>query len=180
MEIETERLLLRRWRESDMKPFIRMNSDPEVMRFFPATMQPAQTERFYGDILREFSEYGYGLYAAEEKCGGKFIGFIGFHRAEFESDFCPCTEISWRLDREYWGKGYATEGAKACLEHGFENFKFEEIFSFTSIRNIASQRVMEKIGMQFDRYFEHPAVPEGHPLKPHVCYSVKEQRIVTM
>jgi ribosomal-protein-alanine N-acetyltransferase len=87
-------------------------------------------------------------------------------------DFCPCIEIGWRLDKIYCGKGYATEGTKACLKHGFENLGFDEVASFTSIENIASQRVMQKIGLQFERYFNHPKVAEGHPLRPHVFYRI--------
>jgi Acetyltransferases, including N-acetylases of ribosomal proteins len=176
MRIETQRLVLRSWLESDLEPFIRMNSDSEVMRFFPNTLEPAQTEQFYNNILQEFSEYGYGLYATEEKESGNFIGFIGFHWAIFDVAFCPCIEIGWRLDKKYWGRGYATEGAKACLEHGFTNLNFDEIYSFTGIINLPSQRVMQKIGMQFEQYFEHPKVSEGNPLRPHVCYRIKNSK----
>ena len=172
MRIETQRLILRSWLESDLEPFIRMNSDSEVMRFFPNALAPAQTEQFYNDIVQEFSEYGYGLYATEEKDSGNFIGFIGFRRARFEADFCPCIEIGWRLDKKYWGKGYATEGAKACLAHGFVNLNFNKIYSFTSNSNHPSQRVMQKIGMQFEQYFDHPRVPHGNPLRPHICYCI--------
>ena len=177
MIIETERLLLRPWRESDLAHFIRMNKDAEVMRFFPSTLKSAQTKQFYKDILQEFLEYGYGLYATEEKERGSFIGFIGFHWAWFKADFCPCIEIGWRLNKQYWGKGYATEGAKACLEHGFTNLKFDKIYSFTSICNNASQKVMQKIGMQLEQYFDHPDIPEGHPLRPHICYRVNNNKV---
>jgi len=176
MRIETERLVLRPWVESDLEPFTRMNGDSEVMRFFPNTLEPAQTEQFYHNIMHEFSEYGYGLYATEERDSGSFIGFVGFHWARFEVDFCPCVEIGWRLDKKYWGKGYATEGAKACLSHGFSNLKLDDVYSFTSVINQPSQRVMQKIGMQFERFFDHPGVPEGNPLKPHVCYRIKNSK----
>ena len=172
MRIETHRLVLRPWLESDLEPFINMNSDPKVMRFFPKTLEPAQTEQFYKEIVQEFSEYGYGLYAAEEKESEKFMGFIGFHQAKFEVDFCPCVEIGWRLDKKYWGRGYATEGAEACLEHGFANLNLDKIYSFTSNINYASQRVMQKIGMTFERYFDHSKIPVGNPLRPHVCYCI--------
>lgn len=170
IDIETERLLLRRWQEQDLEVFIHMNQDAEVMRYFPNTQDTAQTVQFYEKIVQEFAEYGYGLYAAEEKSSGKFIGFIGFHRADLAVDFCPCIEIGWRLDKQYWGRGYATEGAKACLKHGFEKLCFDQVYSFTSIENIASQRVMQKLGLQLKQYFAHPQVPENHSLKPHVCY----------
>ena len=173
MTIETERLILRAWRETDLAPFIRMNADSEVMRYFPGTLDPAQTELLYRNILQEFADYGYGLYAAEEKQSGSFMGFIGFHWARFEADFCPCVEIGWRLAKEFWNRGYATEGASACLEHGAAELGFDKIYSFTSVNNLASQRVMQKLGMTLEQYFDHPAVPDGHALKPHVCYRIK-------
>ena len=170
VEIETERLLLRRWLESDLDAFTSMNADATVMRYFPATLSANETRAFYDSIQQEFSEYGYGLYAAEEKKSGDFIGYIGFHWSRFDMDFCPCIEIGWRLDKQYWNKGFATEGAAACLKHGFDNLGFEEVVSFTATSNVPSQRVMQKIGMQFVRYFEHPRVAEGHPLRLHVFY----------
>lgn len=172
IEIETQRLLLRRWQKEDLDLFIQMNQDDEVMRYFPSKRTAAQTKEFYEKIIGEFSEYGYGLYAAEEKHSGEFIGFIGFHHAHMDVSFCPCLEIGWRLDKRYWGKGYATEGAKACLKHGFEKLDFDKIYSFTAILNKPSQRVMQKIRMKFEQYFEHPEIAESHPLRPHVCYSI--------
>jgi len=151
-----------------------MNADTTVMRFFPATLSADETKAFYDSIQQEFSEYGYGLYAVEEKDSGCFIGYIGFHWARFDMDFCPCIEIGWRIDKKYWNKGYATEGAAACLKHGFDNLGFDEVVSFTATENIASKRVMQKIGMHFERYFEHPKVAEGHPLRPHVFYRIKK------
>ena len=174
IDIETPRLLLRRWQESDLEHLTVMNSDPAVMRHFPAVLSAEETKLFYDNIRLEFSEFGYGLYAVEEKGSGLFAGLIGFHLAKFDTDFCPCVEIGWRLDKRYWDKGYATEGAKACLQHGFENLGFDEVVSFTATENMASQRVMQKIGMQFERYFEHPKVAEGHPLRPHVLYRINK------
>ena len=173
-EIETERLILRHWKDTDLDPFISMNADTTVMRFYQDTLSAEETRAFFNSIKQELSEYGYGLYAVEEKKSGHFIGYIGFHWAGFDMDFCPCIEIGWRLDKPYWNKGYATEGAAACLKYGFESLSFNEVVSFTSIENIASQRVMQKIGMRFERYFEHPNIAEGHPLRPHVLYKIKK------
>ena len=172
IELETERLLLRQWQEKDLDIFTAMNQDDEVMRYFPNKRTAAQTKEFYEIISKEFSEYGYGLYAVEEKCSGDFIGFVGFHHANMEVDFCPCIEIGWRLDKQYWGKGYATEGAKACLKHGYETLGFDKVYSFTANQNTPSQRVMQKIGMRFEQNFEHPDIAENHPLRPHICYSI--------
>ena len=168
--IETERLTLRRWQDNDIEPFIAMNSDPEVMRYFTGTLSAEQTRNFYEVIQKEFAEYGYGLYAAEEKISRDFMGFIGFHWARMDMDFCPCVEIGWRLAHRYWGKGYATEGAAACLQHGFEQLGLDKVYSFTAVGNIASQRVMQKIGLQQELFFDHPGIPEGHPQRAQVCY----------
>ena len=171
-DIETGRLLLRRWQESDLAAFVRMNMDSDVMRYFPAALCEDETRSFYDAIQQEFTEYGYGLYAVEEKSSESFIGFIGFHWARFDMDFCPCIEIGWRLDKHFWNIGYATEGANACLEYGFSHLGFDKVVSFTSVENTASQRVMQKIGLRFEHYFNHPKIKDGHPLKPHVFYCI--------
>lgn len=170
--IETPCLLLRRWRETDLAPFAAISADPEVRRFFPEPYCRERIQSFYQTIRRAFDDYGYGLYAAEEKAAGRFIGYIGFHREELDLDFCPCIEIAWRLDKALWNKGYATEGAKACLEHGFNRLGFDRVYSITSAVNLPSERVMQKIGMRHNRYFEHPEFPANHPLGPHVLYEV--------
>lgn len=174
IEIETPRLLLRRWKDADLNDFIKMNSDPDVMKYFPEAYGAERTIKLYKIIQDEFSKYGYGLYAVEEKSSNKFIGFVGFHWADFDADFCPCIEIGWRLKKEYWHKGYATEGAIACMKHGFTNLGFDKVYSFTAVENTPSQRVMKRIGMQLYQYFEHPEVAEGHFLKPHVCYTINK------
>lgn len=168
--LETPHLLLRHWRESDLEPFVKMNADSEVMRYFPEPYSRERTKLFFDSIQREFADCDYGLYAAEEKATGLFMGYIGFHRAEFAMDFCPCIEIGWRLDKAFWNKGYATEGAKSCLEYGFSSLGFDKVYSFTATVNLPSERVMQKIGMTLERCFEHPGVPENHPLRPHVLY----------
>lgn len=170
IDIETQRLLLRRWKETDLDQFVELNADPETMRYFPEPYQKERTKQFFDLIQEEFYKYGYGLYAVEEKSSGRFIGFIGFHWARFDTDFSPCIEIGWRLHKDYWNKGYATEGAKACLNHGFTNLNMSEVYSFTTKENIPSQNVMKKIGMRFYQFFEHPDIPDNHPQKTHVCY----------
>ena len=173
--IETPRLLLGGWEENDFNIFTTMNADSEVMRYFPETYSHDLTKHLYNDIQKEFSEFGYGLYAVREKSTYRFIGFIGFHNANFESNFCPCIEIGWRLHKLFWNKGYATEGAKACLQYGFDKLNFDRIYSFTSVQNIPSQRVMQKIEMQKYGNFDHPKVPENHPLRPHICYVIDKK-----
>ncbi len=172
--IETPRLVLRDWEKSDLEAFRRLNADQKVMKYFPKTLTAQETDTFYEAINKEFQEYKFGLYAVEVKENKEFIGFIGFHRATFDADFTPCIEIGWRLKKEAWGKGYATEGAKACLEYGFKELGFEEIYSFTAKINIPSQNVMKKIGMGYVKDFNHPRLEKNSELYRHVLYSVKK------
>ncbi|MBG9794919.1 GNAT family acetyltransferase [Paenibacillus dendritiformis] len=171
--LETARLLLRDWAEADLVPFRQLNADKEVMRYFPKTLFPEETNLFYQSIVAEFTERGYGLYAVEVKENKEFIGLIGFHRATFEAEFTPCIEIGWRLKKEAWGKGYATEGAAACLQYGFHELGFRDVYSFTAKINKSSQNVMKKIGMSFIQSFNHPKVEAGSPLKEHVLFHIK-------
>ncbi len=168
--VETQRLLLRDWREKDAEPFRQLNADPEVMRYFLKPLSAAESDAFLDRIRAEIQSAGFGLYAAELKDSGAFIGLLGFHVPTFETDFTPCVEIGWRLAREAWGHGYATEGAAACLAYGFEQLGFDEVYSFTSVPNKPSQRVMQKIGMSFAKTFGHPKVEPSHPLYEHVLY----------
>ncbi|XKH49899.1 GNAT family N-acetyltransferase [Chryseomicrobium palamuruense] len=171
--IETPRLKLRDWKDTDLEPFRQLNADEEVMRFFPRTLSKEESDAFCQAIIAEIKECGFGLYAVEVKAKNEFIGFIGFHRATFESDFTPCIEIGWRLKKEAWGKGYATEGAKACLEYGFEELGFDEIYSFTAEINEPSKHVMRKIGLEFVKVFDHPKVDPESMLRKHVLYYVQ-------
>ncbi|MCE3233645.1 MAG: rimL [Rickettsiaceae bacterium] len=170
--IQTPRLILRHWKESDLLPFAALNADPEVMRFFPSTLTKEESDAMAERIKASFTQDGFGLWAAELKEEGQFIGFIGLNRPSFEAHFTPCVEISWRLAKEYWNKGYATEGAKAALEYGFNKLDLHEIVSFTAVINTPSRRVMEKIGMKREPQddFDHPKLSDGNPLLRHVLY----------
>lgn len=172
--IETSRLILRDWKDSDLEPFRRLNADEQVMKYFPKTLNEKETNELYEVITSEFLEVGFGFYAVESKDNNEFIGFIGFHRATFDADFTPCIEIGWRLKKEAWGHGYATEGAKACLEYGFSTLGFKEIYSFTADINAPSKNVMNKIGMSFIKMFDHPKVEMNSPLRQHVLYYIKK------
>ena len=173
-ELSTERLLLRRWRDSDREPFAALNADPEVMRYFRAPLDRAASDAFVDRIEARFDEYDYGLWAAEVRATGSFIGFIGLSRQTFEAPFNPTVEVGWRLRREAWGYGYATEGARASLAHGFGPVGLEEIVSMTTKTNLRSQAVMQRLGMSTDPAddFEYPLLPEDHPLRPHVLYRI--------
>ena len=173
--VETERLLLREWREDDFEPFARMCADPRVMEFFPATLTPEETAAGIERGRAHFARHGFGWWAAELKETGAFIGFIGLAVPYFEAHFTPCVEVGWRLAAEYWRRGLATEGARASLRYGFEVLGLAEIVSFTSVANVRSRRVMEKIGMTHDPAddFDHPRIAEGHPLRRHVLYRLR-------
>jgi RimJ/RimL family protein N-acetyltransferase len=170
--IQTPRLILRRWRDSDREPFQALNADPRVMEFFPALLTPAETDAGIARIEREFEEHGFGLYAAELIETGALIGFIGISIPGFHAPFMPAVEIGWRLAAAYWGRGLATEGARAVVHHALETLRLPGLVSFTVPANLRSRRVMENIGMVRDATadFDHPRIPEGHPLRPHVLY----------
>jgi ribosomal-protein-alanine N-acetyltransferase len=171
--LTTPRLILRHWRDDDVEPFIKMNADAEVMRYFPSTQTPEETLTLIARIKAHFTDYGYGPFAVERKDNGRFIGFTGLFHPTFKSHFTPCVEIGWRLSKENWRQGFATEAAKACLQHGFTDIGLKEIYSFTAKLNLPSINVMKKTGMNYMGEFEHPNLADGHVLKTHVLYKIE-------
>jgi RimJ/RimL family protein N-acetyltransferase len=174
--IETDRLILRTWKEEDLLPFAHLNQDPLVMEFFPKTLAYSETEAMLERLKQKFASDGFSFMAAELKETNEFIGFIGLNKPMFEAPFMPAIEIGWRIGSRYWNKGYATEGAKAALEYGFQTLALKEIVSFTAEINIKSRRIMEKIGMHQDHAgtFDHPVLSDDHPLKKHVLYRIDQ------
>lgn len=174
-EIRTPRLLLRRWRDEDLPPFAALNADPMVMEHFPALLSRAESDLLAARIRQGMQERGFGLWAVEVPGVAPFAGFVGLAVPPFEAPFTPCVEIGWRLARDAWGKGYATEGARACLEVAFGQLDLDEVLSFTVPANVRSRGVMERLGMRRSPAddFEHPRVPEGHPLRLHVLYRIR-------
>ena len=172
MAFETARLLLRDWREADRVPFAEMNADPEVMRYFPSPLTAEETDAMLERIRLHFDSHGFGLWAAELKETSEFAGYIGLAVASFEAHFTPCVEIGWRLAARFWNRGLATEGASAMLAFAHGGLGLGEVVSFAAAENVASRRVMEKIGMIRDAAgdFDHPRIPRGHPLSRHVLY----------
>ncbi len=168
VELNTERLLLRRWREADREPFARMNADPHVMEYFPAPLTRAESDALVDRIEAHFADRGWGPYAAELRATGAFVGFIGLSVPVFRAHFTPCVEIGWRLAAEHWGKGLATEGARAVLDYAFTELRLPEVVSFTTVANLRSRRVMEKLGMTHDPAdeFDLPGLPKGHSAAP--------------
>jgi RimJ/RimL family protein N-acetyltransferase len=171
-ELHTERLLLRHWRLADREPFAAMNADPRVMEYFPSTLSREESDGSAAKIEAHFEEHGFGIWALEIVEARAFAGVVGLWVPRFEAHFTPCVEIGWRMAREYWNQGYATEGARAVLQFGFETREMSEIVSFTVPGNLPSRRVMEKLGMTRNPAddFDHPSLPEGHPLRRHVLY----------
>jgi RimJ/RimL family protein N-acetyltransferase len=172
LELRTDRLLLRRWRSDDRVPFAALNADPRVMEHFPATLSRQESDGRAERIEAHFEKHGFGLWAVEISGVASFAGFLGLSIPGFEAHFTPCIEIGWRLAAEYWNHGYATEGARAALAFGFESLQAKEIVSSTVPANVRSRRVMEKLGMTRSPSddFDHPVLPEGHPLRRHVLY----------
>jgi RimJ/RimL family protein N-acetyltransferase len=174
-ERSTANLLLRKWRDDDRAPFAAMNADPRVMEFFPRLLDRAETDAIVDRVLAHWHERGYGPYAIEN--AGTFIGFVGLSTPTFEAPFMPCVEIGWRLAASHWARGYATEAARAALDAGFTELGLEEIVSFTSVINVRSIRVMEKLGMTraAGEDFDHPRVPESNPLRRHVLFRARRK-----
>ncbi len=174
--IYTSRLTLRRWQESDLVPFSAMNADPEVMAYLPKCLTPDESNALIQRIEAHFDRHGFGLWAVEQIDTGHFMGFVGLLIPGFQAPFTPCVEIGWRLARPYWGQGYATEAAKAVLEYGFTRCGLSEIVSFTVPMNTRSRDVMQRLGMTHSPHddFNHPSLPEGHPLRPHVLYRLSK------
>jgi RimJ/RimL family protein N-acetyltransferase len=168
--MNTARLLLRHFRESDLAPFAELNADPRVREFFPDLLTREKSDAFAKRIETHREEYGFSWYAVEVPGVTDFAGALGLFVPTFQTHFTPCVEIGWRLAFEHQGKGYATEGAKAVLDHAFSALKLKEVYSWTVPANMKSWRVMEKIGMKRIEEFDHPNVPAGSPLKKHVLY----------
>lgn len=168
--IRTERLTLRQWREEDREPFAQLNADPAVMEHFPSTLDRAQSDALVDRISGQLDDQGWGLWAVEGPEG--FIGFTGLAVPRFVAPFTPCVEMGWRLARSAWGHGYATEAARAAAGHGFDELGLDEIVSFTTVANVRSRAVMERLGMtrQTRDDFDHPLIADGDPLRRHVLY----------
>lgn len=170
--IHTNRLILRPFEEADFAPFAEMNADPVVMEFFPATLTREESDQFALRLMAHFQTHGYGPWVVAIPGVTPFAGFVGLLQVNFTAHFTPAVEVGWRFARLFWGQGYATEGAAASLQFGFEQLHLSEIVSITAIQNLRSQRVMERIGMTRDPNddFDHPKLSEGHPLRRHVLY----------
>ncbi|MFC7621318.1 GNAT family N-acetyltransferase [Microlunatus sp. GCM10028923] len=171
--LRTDRLLLRRWRESDLEPWAAINADPEVREHLGPVLSRAESDASVRRFEADFERRGYGWWAVEVQATGELIGFAGLDDVEDELPFGG-VEIGWRLARSAWGKGYASEAARAVLTFGFDVLRLSEILALTTATNLRSQAVMQRIGMTRDpaRDFDDPSAPEG-PLRPNVTYRIE-------
>lgn len=180
LPIETERLILRSWRDADYPAFAALNADAEVMEFFPATLGRQESDALALRIRERIETEGLGFFAVEEKATGRFIGMVGPSVPPYGAELpCgPCTEVGWRLSRAAWGKGYASEAAAASLDFAFGVLGRDEVVAFTAVQNERSQAVMRRIGMTRDEScdFDHPLLPEGHRLSRHVLFRIPRAR----
>jgi RimJ/RimL family protein N-acetyltransferase len=173
--IRTDRLIMRRWRDSDLEPFAELNGDAETMRYFPYTLDRAGSDALAELIEQRFELNGYGMWALEVAASGQFIGFTGLNPIPEGAPGAGGPgaggiEIGWRLARAGWHQGYATEAARAALGVAFDGVGLAEVWSFTSVLNEPSQAVMRRIGMTQSRFFDHPRIPADDPLCRHVLY----------
>lgn len=175
--LETERLLLRPWREADVAPFVALNADPAVTQFLPGPVTPDEARALFARQNALYELHGSCYFAAQLKTTDELVGFVGVKYVEGGLPFAPCNEVGWRLGSTWWGAGLATEGARAVLRHGFARLGLQEILAFTVPANERSRRVMERLGMAYDPAgdFDHPALPAGHRLARHVLYRLRRE-----
>lgn len=172
--LATQRLLLREWHAADRVPFAAMNADPRVTEFLSRPLDRAASDALVDRIVDHWVTDGHGLWAVEVVSSGEFIGFVGLTGPSFEAAFTPCVEVGWRLAATAWGHGFATEAGRAALSFGFETLGLDEIVSFTTVANVRSRAVMERLGLRRDPAddFDLPNLPAGHPIRPHVLYRI--------
>lgn len=174
--IETPRLILREWKDSDRAPFARMNRDPLVMEHLPRILDEKASNKLMERFQKHFREHGYGMYAIERKEDGEFVGFAGLENVAFDAPFTPAIEIAWRFDYEYWGQGYGMETGKAVLEHAFKALGLKEVVAFTVHDNMRTIDLMERLGMKRDPAgdFDYPGLRKDHPLGHFVLYRAQK------
>jgi RimJ/RimL family protein N-acetyltransferase len=166
----TPRLIVRRFCNTDVEPFVAMNRDPEVMRHFPDVLSEADSAAQLHRFERHHHEHGFGVLAVEAPGIAPFVGFVGLAHVSFDAPFTPCVEIAWRLAQPYWGRGFANEAAAALLNYTYSSLRLPAVVAFTACTNLRSIRVMERLHMHYAGEFEHPRLPEGHSLRTHVLY----------
>ncbi|MCB2037363.1 GNAT family N-acetyltransferase [Ottowia sp.] len=172
-ELLTPRLRLRPWRASDLEPFAALNTDPEVMRHFPAPLGRADSDAMAGRLQALIEQRGWGFWALERLDTGAFVGYAGLGQAPQALPFAPAVEIGWRLARAHWGLGLASEAARRSAEHAFGPLGLTELVAFTALGNQRSRAVMQRLCMREAGQFDHPALPHGHLLRRHWLYRLE-------
>ena len=173
---QTSRLLLRQWTPEDRLPFAFLNADAGVMRYFPKPLNADESDAVAARAENGIRERGWGFWAVEVRGGEPFIGLVGISPVPDDMPFAPGVEIGWRLAREHWGKGYATEAARAALQVAFETLLLPEILAFAVAANMRSLAVMKRLGMERGDDFDHPNLPVGNPLRRHALYRLSAER----
>ncbi len=175
--LRTPRLILREWRAADAAPFAALNADPAVMEHFPALLSPEESAASADRAQAHIARHGFGFWAVKAPGVAPFIGVVGLAHVAFEAPFTPAVEMGWRLGRAYWGQGYAAEAARAAAADGFGRLALPEIVAFTVPGNWRSRRVMERLSAIRDPAgdFDHPRLPDGHPLRAHVLYRLRRE-----
>jgi RimJ/RimL family protein N-acetyltransferase len=176
--LETPRLILRPWLDRDRAPFARMSADPQVMAHLLPFASPEAVDSWIDRQRAHLKAHGFCFWAIESRENGAFMGAAGLLRVGYEAHFTPAVEVGWRLDRRFWGKGYAPEAAACAIRFGFEQVGLPEIVANTVPANRNSRRVMEKLGMSHLAVddFDHPLVPIEHPLRRQVLYRLSRDR----
>ena len=169
---KSERLGFRNWTDDDLEEFAQLNSDEAVMEHFPNILSIEEVKKFIGQLKNHLVENGITYYATEILASKEFIGMIGLAAQKYQTKFTPAIDIGWRLKRSAWGKGYATEGAKRCLEYGFEDLDIKRIISVCTLKNHKSENVMKKIGMTKIGEFNHPEMANFPDYERHFCYEM--------
>jgi len=170
----SERLGFRNWKKEDLNDFAEINSDLDVMEHFPKPLTQQETAEFIERLQKHYDKNGYNYFATEILDTGELIGFIGLAYQEYETEFTPATDIGWRLKKSSWGKGYATEGAKRCLEFAFSELDLEKVVSTCTIGNKKSENVMKKIGMSKKGEFNHPKLKDYPDFEKCIWYEIKK------
>lgn len=170
-------MYLRQWQASDFSIFAEMNADLEVMKYFPKPLSPKVSNAIANKCLQLIKDKGWGFWAVSLKETDTFIGMVGLNDAHADMPFAPTVEIAWRLHKNYWGQGYATEAARASLHYAFTELALEEVVSFTAVVNKRSQLIMQRIGMiNLQENFYHPMLEADHRLAEHVLYKMTQQQ----
>jgi len=177
IELETNRLQLRQWHDSDVPMFAKINADVRVMKYYPSILSDSESDKLASKLKGLIYENSWGFWAVETKKEKEFVGFVGLNKPTYDLPVESCVEVGWRLDSNQWGKGYATEAANECLRFAFEELMLKEVYSFTPVNNKKSWSVMERLGMKnMKKNFNHPMISEGHPLKEHVLYKISAEQ----